>query len=181
MLPQIRAYRRDAQRRRFVSQTGARSILDVPLLKDGKLIGAINVYRKEVRPFTDKQVELLTNFAAQAVIAIENARLLGELRQRTTDLTEALERQIATSDVLQVISGSAGDLGPVFGIMLERAVRYCDANFGTLFLRDKGRLSLVAAHNMPTAFSKAHRDRPGSVPGGPVEGGCENEAQRSHA
>ena len=148
---------------------GVRTVLLVPMLKETGAIGVFALYRQEVRPFTDKQIELVKNFAAQAVIAIENARLLNELRQRTTDLTEALEQQTAASDVLQVLSGSAGDLELLFGTMLEKAVRYCDAKFGTLFLREEDQLSLVAAHNMPTAFSEAHRCSPGIVPGGPVE------------
>ena len=112
--------------------------LVVPMLKDDELIGSFSVYRQEVRAFTDKQIALVQNFAAQAVIAIENARLLNELRQRTNDLTEALEQQTATSEVLRVISGSSGDVQPVFKAVLANAVRLCDAKFGTINRWDGG-------------------------------------------
>jgi GAF domain-containing protein len=139
---------------------GARSTVDVPMLKDDELIGAFSIYRQEVRPFTDKQIELVKNFAAQAVIAIENARLLNELRQRTDDLTKSLEQQTATSEVLRVISSSPGDLEPVFRAMLANAVRICDAKFGNIYRWEGDALHLVASHDTPAAFAQARRRSP---------------------
>ena len=143
------AYRDNQTFRELVDTSGIRASLSVALRKGETLLGMINVYRQEVRPFTDNQIKLVEDFASQAVIAIENARLLNELRQRTKDLTEALEQQTATSEVLQVISSSPGDLQPIFTTMLEKAVRICGAKFGTLYLHDDGRLRLVAAHDVP--------------------------------
>ena len=154
------AYREDPQRQKFVTLTGARTLISVPMLKDDTLIGVITVYRLEVQSFTDKQIDLVQNFAAQAVIAIENARLLNELRQRTDDLTESLEQQTATSQVLQVISSSPGDLEPVFASMLENAVRICDAKFGNIYRWEDDALYLVASHNTPPAFAQARRRSP---------------------
>src|SRR5262249_18499966 len=124
----------------LVELAGARSLLAVPMLKEAELIGAIVIYRQEVRPFTDKQIALVQNFPRQAIIAIENTRLLNELRQRTDDLTEALEQQTATSEVLRVISSSPGDLQPVFEAMLANATRICEAKFGNLYLHEGGAL-----------------------------------------
>jgi GAF domain-containing protein len=131
---------------------GARSRVCVPMLKDDVLVGAISIYRQEVRPFAEKQIELLENFAAQAVIAIENTRLLNELRQRTDDLTEALSQQTATSEVLKVISSSPGELEPVFSAMLANATRICEASFGTLMLHEGDAFRRVALHNAPADY-----------------------------
>ena len=142
----------------IVEQGGARSLIDIPMLKDGALLGVFGIYRQEVWPFSDKQIELLQNFAAQAVIAIENTRLLNELRQRTDDLAEALEQQTATSEVLKVISSAPGELQPVFEAILENATRICEANFGNLVLYDGEVFHRVALHNAPAAWA-ADRDR----------------------
>ena len=139
---------------------GVRTILGVPMLNEGELIGSFTLYRQEVRPFTVKQVALVTNFAAQAVIAIENARLLNELRQRTGDLTEALEQQTATSEVLKVISSSPGNLEPVFATMLENAVRICEAKFGNIYRWDGDAFNLVTTHNTPPALAAARKHSP---------------------
>src|SRR5262245_49024205 len=112
---------------------GARAYIVVPMFKDTELVGAFGIYRQEPRPFTDKQIELVQSFAKQAVIAIENTRLLNELRRRTDDLSEALEQQTATSEVLRVISSSPGELDPVFQAMLANAVRICEGKFGIMF------------------------------------------------
>jgi GAF domain-containing protein len=138
---------------------GARSHLSVPMIKEGEIVGAFTIYRTEVRPFTDKQIALVQNFAAQAVIAIENARLLNELRQRTTDLTESLEQQTATSEVLRVISSSPGELEPVFDSMLASATRLCQASYGTMWLHEAdGQMRVAARHgNLPTAFDHEWR------------------------
>jgi transcriptional regulator with GAF, ATPase, and Fis domain len=143
---------------------GFRTHLGLPLLRQDSVIGVLLVSRSIVEPFDDKHIELLSTFAAQAVIAIENARLLNELRQhtddlskRTTDLTEALEQQTATSEVLQVISSSPGDLKPVFEAMLENAVRICDAKFGNIYRWDGEFLHLLAAYNTPPALTEFRR------------------------
>src|SRR6185369_10658053 len=135
-------------------------LLMVPMLKEDELIGAIVIYRQKVQPFTKKQVELIRSFASQAVIAIENTRLLNELRQRTGDLSEALDQQTATSEVLKVISSSSGQLGPVFESMLANATRICEAAFGSMLLVEGDALRRVALHNAPPLFVEFNTKNP---------------------
>ena len=144
---------------KFCELTGARTILHVPMLKEKELVGIVSIYRQEVRPFTDKQIDLVKNFAAQAVIAIENARLLNVLRQRTSELTESLEQQTATSDVLRVISSSPADLEPVFQTILQNATRICEAKFGTLYFREGEAFRTVTMHGAPPEYAEFHRRR----------------------
>ena len=128
-------------------------MLAVPMLKDTELIGTFHLSRQEVRPFSDKQIALVTNFAAQAVIAIENARLLNELRQ-------SLEQQTATSQVLTIISTSQGDLQPVFEAMVDNAARICHASLGTLVLFENGGFRHVALHGAPAAYRELRAREP---------------------
>jgi GAF domain-containing protein len=146
-------------------RAGFRTGLAVPLLREGSPIGVIALQRRTVRPFTDKQIELVETFADQAVIAIENVRLFDEVQARTRELSESLEQQTATSEVLQVISSSPGELERVFQTMLESATRICEAKFGSMYLREGDAFRIVAMHNAPPAFAEARRLQPLVRPG----------------
>jgi GAF domain-containing protein len=138
---------------------GYRSLIATPLLREGTPIGVLGLGRNSVRPFTDKQMALLATFADQAVIAVENSLLFEEVQARTRELAESLEQQPATSEVLQIISSSPGELEPVFQAMLENATRVCGAKFGIMNLYDEDSFESVALFNVPPALAPAQKQR----------------------
>jgi GAF domain-containing protein len=141
--------------------TGTRTALAVPLLREGTPIGVLTLLRRSVKPFSDKQIGLVETFADQAVIAIENVRLFDEVQARTRELSESLEQQTATSEVLQVISSSPSELDPVFKKMLDNATRVCSAKFGIMLLQEGGAFRIAVEHNVPLALTELNRREPG--------------------
>src|SRR5262249_5752658 len=152
----------------FVS---VRASLGAPLVREGIVVGVFTLQRREPRPYSQKQIELLETFADQAVIAIENVRLFDEVQARTRELTESLEQQTATSEVRSAISSSPGELEPVFQTMLENATRICEAKFGVLFQYDGGAFCATASLGVPPAYEEFQRQRGPFRPdaGGPLE------------
>jgi two-component system NtrC family sensor kinase len=146
--------------RELIKQQGYRTVLAVPMLREGALRGVITIPKTGVEPFTDKQIELVETFADQAVIAIENVRLFDEVQARTRELTESLEQQTATSEVLQVISSSPGELEPVFETILANATRICEAELGNLFLFEGNAFRKVALHSASSAYAESWRQEP---------------------
>src|SRR5262249_54562004 len=160
----------DKDMARIARMTGTHSLLGVPLMREGSPIGILLLQRSVIQPFTDKQIGLATTFADQAVIAIENVRLFDEVQARTRELSEALEQQTATSEVLRVISSSPGELEPVFQAMLENAVRICEAKFGVLYQYDGKLFHPEALVGVPQALIEFHQKRGAfqAVPGTPL-------------
>src|SRR5262249_35976441 len=144
-------------------------VLGVPMLREGVPIGVLAFARSDVRPFTEKQIDLVSTFADQAAIAIENVRLFEAEQQRSRELSESLEQQTATSEVLRVISSSPEDLRPVFEAMLQNSVRICEAGFGQMFLCEGGNVRLVATVGVPTALVEFDTRR-GTFPPSPGGG-----------
>jgi len=162
--------------RQYQKLGGHRTNLGVPLKRNGETIGVFTLTRQVVRAFTDKQIELVQTFADQAVIAIENARLFEEVQAKTRDLEQSLQQQTATAEILQVISNSPGQLGPVFRAVLENATRLCDARFGTLFRFEGNAFYFAADIGTPPALADYVR-RPGPFQGPP--GGMVNRIHRT--
>ena len=150
----------NAIRRAIVDLGGARTLLSVALRKDGTLLGAFTIYRQEPRPFSEKEIALVQSFAAQAVIAIENARLFGELRQRTAELMRSVDELTATGDVLKIISRSSADLGAVLETVVETVSRLCRVDQAQMWRRRDGKYHLVASCGLSAEAKEFFRTHP---------------------